>query len=536
MVAKISLLAIGTIVLLASCGDNDSEPESEPATTQAVEVAETDAAMSDTATLEATADTTATADDDESAGDDAETVEAVPAHAGLPDDMFSSAVLPALESSCASCHAPGQAGAESMALGLASDAQTHAEDIALLAVSGAMPPWPASDLGPDYYGDHSLSAEQIASITEWAEAGAPIDVEPDMPIVSSQPTSFLSEEAGERDIVMTSAAGAYAGSPEVVDDYRCMIFEPGNTETEWILASHFEADQVEVVHHGIISLVSGSKREEAAALDAAEDGPGWTCYGGTGLGGFGGETAEVRRAGGWAPGAPPSRRPDGYATQLNPGDFFVVQVHYHYVEDAPADLSRFVLDLASDEQIAAQGGSFETLKPQLYLGPAEIPCYEGDTHPLCDRAAALERVVDLYGPVIGFLPDHFLRQCGSDPSDYTEMTDGTAWSTCDLPVVNPGRIMSVTGHMHELGLSIRLTLNPDTDEERVLLDIPDWDFEWQLGYAPIEDIIIDADDVIRVDCAWNRERAPYEAVGYILWADGTGDEMCYSNITTAPVD
>ena len=75
----------------------------------------------------------------------------------------------------------------------------------------------------------------------------------------------------------------------------------------------------------------------------------------------------------------------------------------------------------------------------------------------------------------------------------------------------------------------------DTDEELILLDIPDWDFEWQLGYQPVDDIVIDRNDVIRIDCGWNRERAPYEAVGYILWSDGTGDEMCYSSITTAPV-
>lgn len=450
--------------------------------------------------------------------------------------IFSETVLPVLENACASCHNEGQAGADRLLLDTAADAQAGADGIRLLTVSRAMPPWPASDLGPDYYGDHSLTDDEIEAVVQWADGGAPIDVEPDTPIVSAQPPSFLSEEHGERDIVMTSASGPYTGSAETPDDYRCLIFEPGNDELEWVLATHFEADQVEVVHHGIISLVSASLREEAASLDAAEPGPGWTCYGGNGLGNPGSSTEEVRRAGGWAPGAPPSRRPAGYATPLYPGDFFVVQIHYHYQDEAPADLSRFVLDLASDEQIAEAGGEFATLRSQLYLGPAEIPCYEGDTHPLCDRDAALARVRDLYGGFTAALPNFFLRSCDADVSDFSEMTDGDAWSTCDLPVRNPGRIVSVTGHMHELGKSIRLTLNPGTPEERILLDIPDWDFEWQLGYAPIEDIVIDGDDIIRVDCSWNRERAPYEAVGYVLWSDGTGDEMCYSSITTAPVE
>ena len=116
------------------------------------------------------------------------------------------------------------------------------------------------------------------------------------------------------------------------------------------------------------------------------------------------------------------------------------------------------------------------------------------------------------------------------------MTNGTATSSCDIPVKATGKVISVTGHMHELGLSIRLTLNPDTENERILLDIPDWDFQWQFNYHPVESIILKDGDIIRVDCAWNRERAPYEAIGYILWSLGTGDEMCYSGITTAPSD
>ncbi|MDH3756173.1 MAG: hypothetical protein OEU32_20095, partial [Acidimicrobiia bacterium] len=305
-------------------------------------------------------------------------------------------------------------------------------------------------------------------------------------------------------------------------------------ETEWILASHFEPDQVEVVHHGIIHLASEELRAEADAKDAAEPGPGWTCYG---LGQLDDSNGGYQfRMAGWAPGAQPARQPAGYAIPLRPGDFLIVQVHYHFDEGAAPDLSRMVFDLASDDDLAAAGGSFDSLQGALYLGPAEIPCYEGDTDPLCDREVALERVRDLYGEFAAILPDYFLGVCRSRPADYAAMTDGTAWSTCDLPVENPGRIVSVAGHMHELGLSIRLTLNPGTPDEVVLLDIPNWNFEWQFGYQPVDDIIIGRGDTIRIDCAWNRERAPYEAVGYVLWADGTGDEMCYSNITTAPLD
>ncbi len=442
---------------------------------------------------------------------------------------YSAEVLPVLERSCASCHEAGQAGSDGLVLSLASDAAENAEVIKLVTTAAVMPPWPASHLSPTFQDDQSLTDEEVEAIANWYEQGGELDVSPDTPIESTQGLSNLVDP----EVVMTSAGGAYKGSAEIEDEYRCLMFEPGNTDQEWILGSQFIPDQTEIVHHGIISLASEELRDQAAWLDSTKPGPGWTCYGGTGLHtNDGGYTFNMS---GWAPGAQPRRQPEGYAIPLNPGDFFIVQIHYHFLQDPPADLSQFTLDLASDEEIAAQDGGYKSLSGSLYLGPAEIPCYEGDQHPLCDRDAAVERAKGLYGEFMGSLPDYFLWNCDSEVSDYAHMTNGDASSTCDLPVTNPGRIVSVTGHMHELGKSIRLTLNPDTPEEMILLDIPDWDFEWQLGYSPIEEIIIDVGDTIRIDCAWNRERAPYQPVGYILWADGTGDEMCFSNITTAPV-
>lgn len=443
--------------------------------------------------------------------------------------VYSTDIHPILEQSCASCHGADQAGSSGVVLSTAGQAADKATAIQLYTTAELMPPWPASRRSVGFRDDVSLPPLEIAMIARWVEDGAVIDVDPSTAIVPSLPPSFLAEP----DVVMTAVGAPYVGDPERSDDYRCLVFDPGISEPEWILGTHFVPDRVEVVHHGIVKMASAELRDRADELDASSPEPGWSCYGGVGLEGRGGS---LRDMGGWAPGTQPDRLPEGYAVLVEPGDFFVIQVHYHYNDEAPGDRSSYHLDLASDDELAAAGGSFESLTDALYLGPAEIPCYEGDTEPLCDRRAAIERVRSLYGPLVGAFPDFFMQQCGAEPSDFAAMTEGDAWSRCDLPVSNPGRITSVFGHMHELGASIRLTLNPDTTEEQILLDIPDWDFEWQLSYRPLDDIIIERGDTVRVECAWNRERAPYEAVGYIVWSDGTGDEMCYSSITTAPLD
>lgn len=520
------------LALVAACAGSGGNDEAANADDQS------------SASPDSTVDTTTT-----SAGNDASSVdvaaelpaedpvvaEPVPVRSDLsPADgeaiSFADHIQPILERSCVSCHSPEQAGSDHVVLATAADAVSEAGGIATYVEARLMPPWPASVLSAPFKGDVTLSEGEITAVVAWLNEGTPLDVDPATPLVSASSPSFLEDP----EIVMTSSGGAYAGDYGAVDDYRCLVFEPGTTEQEWIVGSHFVPDVTEVVHHGIITLASKELRDQAEWLDGSAPGPGWTCYGGTGL--QTNEGGRLQRLAGWAPGAQPARPPAGYATALDPGDFVIVQIHYHYDGSAPADLSQFQLDLASDEEIAEVGGEFALLTGSRYLGPAEIPCYDGDTDPLCSRDAAVERVRNLYGEFIGGLPDYFLRNCGAVVEDFAAMTDGSAWSTCDLPVTNPGLITSVSGHMHELGASIRLTLNPGEADERILLDIPEWDFEWQLGYRPIEDIVIDRGDTIRVECAWNRENAPFEAVGYIVWSDGTGDEMCFSSITTAPLD
>lgn len=443
--------------------------------------------------------------------------------------VYSSDIQPILERSCASCHTAEAAGSSGVVLTSASQANQFATAIELYTTAQLMPPWPASHLSLDFADDVSLTQLEIATIARWVSDGAELDVDPTTPITPTRPPSFLEEP----EVAMAAVNAPFIGNPEDKDDYRCLIFDPETSEREWILATHFVPDQVEIVHHGIVKLASADLRELADELDASTPEPGWSCYGGVGLEGRGGSLQDL---GGWAPGTQPVRLPEGYAVPLDPGDFVVVQIHYHYEGDAPADASEYHLDLASDEEIAAVGGAYESLTDELYLGPAEIPCYDGDTEPLCDRDLARERVRSLYGPMVGVFADVFMSRCGATAEDFAGMTNGDASSTCDLPVTNPGRITSVFVHMHELGASIRLTLNPGTPQERILVDVPDWDFEWQLNYRPVDDIVINTGDTIRIDCAWNRELAPYDAVGYILWSDGTGDEMCYSSITTAPLN
>ena len=112
------------------------------------------------------------------------------------------------------------------------------------------------------------------------------------------------------------------------------------------------------------------------------------------------------------------------------------------------------------------------MKVTTYLAAAEIPCGPLESGPFCDRSAVLQDLGAKYGPTGPIIADGLNLVCGTKPEQIGVLVNQIAHSSCDHRVRNTGQIMSVLGHMHELGESYRMTLNPGTPDEKVLLDIP----------------------------------------------------------------
>ena len=439
---------------------------------------------------------------------------------------FAGTVMPILEASCVYCHRTGGPGASTVTLDTAGDAAEIAGDIALVTGARYMPPWPASDESVDFQHDYSLEPDEIAAIAEWAADGGGLDVAPDTSLeVTSEPFEDI-----DRDQVILPAE-PYTGSVDVKDDYRCQVHEVADPEGdgEWLKGFAFEPDQTEVTHHSIIYRVPAAGRAEVEALDGADGKPGWTCFGLSGL-----STPGVFSFGGWAPGQQPRVYPEGIALRLQPGDFIVNQIHYHYDHSAPPDASAVVLDTYSPEELAALDEPLINPTGRTYLTPAEGPCTPEEEGPLCDRDAVLDDIASKYGIAARFIPDALILGCGGTVDDYDDL-DGTIFgSSCDLPARDFGTLFSVLGHMHEFGAAYRMTLNPDTPEELVLLDIPTWSFEWQLYYEPVDEIRIEPGDIIRFECTWDRSLVHMPEPRYITWNEGTVDEMCFSSVSVIP--
>ena len=242
-----------------------------------------------------------------------------------PAGAFSATVMPIVEQRCVACHGEGGAGQSTVGLTTAGEVAEIADDIALVTGAGYMPPWPASELGVPFQHDWSLTDDELATIAEWAAAGGGLDVPAD--------TSLVDSGAQLRQVEADAIGRTlpYSGSTEQTNDYRCRMVEVGDPSTErWIQGIELDPDHLEVTHHALVFTAPDSSRSAVAQASLDDPEEGFACFGLAGIPGS-------RLVNGWAPGAQPFELPADAGLRLAPGDFIILQIHYHFTESAPAD-------------------------------------------------------------------------------------------------------------------------------------------------------------------------------------------------------
>jgi polyisoprenoid-binding protein YceI len=439
---------------------------------------------------------------------------------------FRAAIMPVLQESCASCHNAGEVGAAHWELRTAGDAAAVADGLRVVTQARYMPPWPPSPLGVPLAHSKALDQKTIDLIARWAKAGGKLDVPATTPITAAADVLALRPRP---DVVLQMPA-AYLGSIDNPNDYRCFVLDPHFTTPTYITGYSFTADQITEIHHSQIFHVGADRAADNAALSGKDGKPGWSCYGGPDVGrvddlpGFTGEPGLIA---GWAPGQDPVIYPGHSGVLMQPGDVLVLQIHYHYDHTPVPDQSSLSLQI---EPGTSSVHRIDIINP---LAPVEIPCMPGDAAPLCNRRAALANAFREYGPT-GLAEQALLGLCGQTAAGLTQGFNGVAHSTCTMPVPENGQLISVFGHMHTLGKTFRLTLDPGTPQQKVLLDIPNWNFDWQMNYALTTPIHVTTGDTVEMDCTWDRSIDPNRPPKYLVFAEGTEDEMCFGTYAIVP--
>ena len=335
--------------------------------------------------------------------------------------------------------------------------------------------------------------------------------------------------AGEKRMTLTMAEPYTPSAPSGngTDDYRCFLLDPELTKDTWLTGTHVLPGNPAVVHHVILFQVAPDQVREAESLDAeTPDDPGWTCFGGSGLAGEFTNVDDASWLGAWAPGGRESLTRDGYGVRLEPGSRIVMQVHYNLLQGASPDLSSTQL------RWMPEGRRLTPVHTYLLPAPVEMPCRpDHDDGPLCDRDAAMADVLERFGTA-GNTNSLLHLLCGTDvePSNTT---------SCTRTLGRRITVLGVAGHMHLLGREISIVTNAGTDREQTVLDIPVWDFDDQ-GVKQVDPVELEPFDTISVRCRhvqWLRDVLPaFETQRedrYVVWADGSTDEMCLGILQVA---
>ncbi|MGH3421788.1 MAG: hypothetical protein ACRDOD_19610, partial [Streptosporangiaceae bacterium] len=281
-------------------------------------------------------------------------------------------------------------------------------------------------------------------------------------------------------------------------------------------------------HHSILFLVPPNLASAAQAANVGNGG--WSCVGETPIPGPGlGPISNTPWLAAWAPGHGADSLPKGTGIYLPAGSLVVMQVHYNLlVGHKPVKNSLTLKTVPASTPL-------QPLKLDLMPAPPDIPCPANTSGPLCSRAASLTNLGQRFGAsAVGFV-NAIEAVCGRSPSN-PPIGDSTS---CEWPIYSDGYIVRAGAHMHLLGVSFTMTLNPGTPQAKTILNVPAYNFDFQKAYTMAHPIPVQPGDKVQVTCNYNpqlgqelpllRKVAPH----FVTWGDGSSDEMCLGLMWTA---
>ncbi|MEQ1566691.1 MAG: hypothetical protein ABMA64_13705 [Myxococcota bacterium] len=358
------------------------------------------------------------------------------------------------------------------------EAAPQADRVASAVTAHRMPPWPAGPADLTYLDDPSLDPTAIGRLTTWAAAGAPLgDADPDAALVPERVSHLPEVDATLRMEAPYEPLG---------DEHRCFVLERSALVERYVTGVEITPSNLAVAHHLLLTaIVPDDPANDPLTADALDPGPGFDCSVIT-LAAFPGQTKVL---GGWLPGRGAAVFPDAAGIDVPPEAQIVLESHYFAAAPSGADQTTVALSTAAS--VRAPAGEIKVTHPDwgLHLGVA-APAGEVVTQKMKTTVEhEAGTVIDASGGLVAY------------------------W---------------VLPHMHAYGVAISLEVVRD-GEHTVLVDIPAWDYDWQLTYWFTDPFLLLPDDELRLSCTFDNPTATD-----VWWGESTDDEMCVARLFVAP--
>lgn len=382
-------------------------------------------------------------------------------------------VVPILQKHCQACHRAGQIGPFELT---SYKSTVKWAELCLEEINARrMPPWkPAPN--PLLAGERTLPAEATKILQAWVERGMPEG----NPAEAPKPLAFSDDwMLGKPDLILESRAETTvaASGPDL---FQVQVFPTRFPEDKHIVAMEVKPGNPRVVHHTVQFIdTTGAARKLLADAEANQKpddpdrGPGYAVNMGLGI-----LPNPAGMLGGWAPGMLPKMLPDGVGQRLPRDGDICVQFHFHRTGKQETDRTRIGIYFA--KKPVAQ--SFYMLPPNGFFW--KIPAGEKN-----------------------FKVD-------------------TSWRLTDDVTV-----YRLVPHMHLIGKDIELLMTPPGEAERSLIQIPEWDYNWQEQYELKEPLHLKAGTLLRVRATYDNSADnpmnPSHPPRVVTLGEQTTNEMCF---------
>jgi len=428
---------------------------------------------------------------------------------------FSKDVAPIMFNNCATCHRAGEVAP--MTLTSYEDARPWAKVIKNKVVAREMPPWgadPAHSL--KMRNDRSLTQAQIDTIVAWVDGGAPKGIDADLPplpkfaegwtygrepdAILEMPVDFTIPAEGELGVQMF-----YSKVPWAEDRFaETLEIRPGNRA---------------VVHHAgvfVVDIPEGAKIVNGRLVMA--DGKASTDRG-AGAAGRADDTAlpGANKLLSWVPGRGVDSHRTDIGKRIPAGKYINWQIHYNPIGKETVDRTRLGIwfnkaQVTHELLIRQAGDALATTKGGLSLYRAE-------------------------GKEVEYTADEGSTRRRSKTPNIPPYAED--WSLTGItPVTEDITLYAMSPHMHLRGKSLRWVVVYPDGREQTILDVPKFDFNWQIEYELETPLKIPAGSKIlgigKYDNSPKNRWNPAPNLE-VYWSEQSWDEM-YQPFTLYSVD
>ena len=394
-----------------------------------------------------------------------------PPSSGSPDGgatvTYYKDIVPIVQQHCQTCHQAG--GIAPFSLIDYASASANAAAMVSDTAQRIMPPWGAQtttecQLRYPWKDDLRLAQADIDTIKAWNDQGAVAGNAADAPPPIDIPLS--NDLPGATPLAPTTPYSLNGSG----DYFRCYVLDPQiTTSGTFITGTNVKPGNNTIVHHALIFSVPAG-----ATIPPPTDGvPNqYSCFGGPGV-------SNVALVAAWAPGALPYAYPANVGQPIAVGTKLIMQVHYHPHANATTAPDTTTFQYTST-----------TTPPTWSVKPVLIGNYTN----------AVTNGIGLENPPFLIPPN--------TPS--TTFTMDTTIPASKLPI--SVRLLAVAAHMHLVGVDEKITIDrvsPTTTDpaEECLLQVPQWNFNWQRGYQYDTDIttlpLVSPGDDIKLRCTYD---------------------------------